>query len=47
MMQMTMMVSPTIAQDLLYLNKDERLLRWILVKSRGNTWLKEAGARES
>ncbi|KAH9331347.1 hypothetical protein KI387_003455 [Taxus chinensis] len=38
MMQMTMMVTPTFPKELEYLNKDDRLLRWLLVKSRNTTY---------
>ena len=34
MMQMTMMATPNINNELHYLNKEERLLRWLLVKHR-------------
>lgn len=33
-MQMTMMVPPTFTQELHYLNKEDRLLRWLIVKHR-------------
>lgn len=33
-MQMTMMTPPTINDELHYLNKEDRLLRWLLVKHR-------------
>lgn len=34
MMQMTMMATPNINKELHYLNKEDRLLRWLLVKHR-------------
>ncbi|KAF5788192.1 putative ribosomal protein S6 [Helianthus annuus] len=34
MMQMTMMTPPSFNNELHYLNKEDRLLRWILVKHR-------------
>ncbi|XP_008783836.1 uncharacterized protein LOC103702956 [Phoenix dactylifera] len=34
LMQMTMMVPPTFNQELQYLNKEDRLLRWLVVKHR-------------
>jgi small subunit ribosomal protein S6 len=40
MMQMTFMVNPQFHQELSYLNKDERLLRWMMIRSRGNAWTK-------
>lgn len=33
-MQMTMMTTPNINKELHYLNKEDRLLRWLLVKHR-------------
>lgn len=33
-MQMTMMVTPNINKELHYLNKEDRLLRWLVVKHR-------------
>lgn len=33
-MQMTMMATPSINKELHYLNKEDRLLRWLLVKHR-------------
>lgn len=33
-MQMTMMATPNMNKELFYLNKEDRLLRWILVKHR-------------
>ncbi|MCL7037876.1 hypothetical protein MKW94_019769 [Papaver nudicaule] len=35
LMQMTMMVTPNFNKELQYLNKEDRLLRWLLVKHRG------------
>ncbi|CAM6106915.1 unnamed protein product [Calypogeia fissa] len=40
MLQMTMMVSTNFGDQLKQLNQDERLLRWLLVKSRGDDWLR-------
>ncbi|KAG6547678.1 hypothetical protein Mapa_011128 [Marchantia paleacea] len=40
MMQMTMMVKTSFGEQLSYLNQDERLLRWLVVKSRGDEWLR-------
>uniref|UniRef100_A0ACD5VDB9 Uncharacterized protein n=1 Tax=Avena sativa TaxID=4498 RepID=A0ACD5VDB9_AVESA len=34
LMQMTMMVPPSFTKELHYLNKEDRLLRWLLVKHR-------------
>lgn len=34
LMQMTMMATPNINSELRYLNKEDRLLRWLLVKHR-------------
>ncbi|WOK98251.1 hypothetical protein Cni_G06961 [Canna indica] len=34
LMQMTMMVPPTFHQEMQYLNKEDRLLRWLVVKHR-------------
>ncbi|XP_062189718.1 uncharacterized protein LOC133892782 [Phragmites australis] len=34
LMQMTMMVPPSFTQELHYLNKEDRLLRWLVVKHR-------------
>ncbi|XP_062100915.1 uncharacterized protein LOC133806844 [Humulus lupulus] len=34
LMQMTMMVTPNINKELHYLNKEDRLLRWLVVKHR-------------
>ncbi|CAK9177376.1 unnamed protein product, partial [Ilex paraguariensis] len=33
-MQMTMITPPNFNHELLYLNKEDRLLRWLLVKHR-------------
>ncbi|KNA24249.1 hypothetical protein SOVF_017350 isoform B [Spinacia oleracea] len=33
-MQMTMMATPNINKELHYLNKEDRLLRWLIVKHR-------------
>jgi hypothetical protein len=40
MMQMTFVVNPQFHQELSYLNKDERLLRWMMIRNRGNVWTK-------
>ncbi|KAJ9163004.1 hypothetical protein P3X46_022727 [Hevea brasiliensis] len=37
LMQMTMMATPNINKELHYLNKEDRLLRWLLVKHRDTT----------
>ncbi|VAH74688.1 unnamed protein product [Triticum turgidum subsp. durum] len=34
LLQMTMMVPPSFTQELHYLNKEDRLLRWLVVKHR-------------
>uniref|UniRef100_A0A7N0RAI4 Ribosomal protein S6 n=1 Tax=Kalanchoe fedtschenkoi TaxID=63787 RepID=A0A7N0RAI4_KALFE len=34
LMQMTMMATPSISKELHYLHKEDRLLRWLLVKHR-------------
>ncbi|KQK03334.1 uncharacterized protein LOC100840407 [Brachypodium distachyon] len=34
LMQMTMMVPPSFTKELQYLNKEDRLLRWLVVKHR-------------
>ncbi|XP_010542086.1 PREDICTED: uncharacterized protein LOC104815401 [Tarenaya hassleriana] len=34
LMQITMMATPNINKELQYLNKEDRLLRWLLVKNR-------------
>jgi len=48
-MQMTMMATPNINKELHYLNKEDRLLRWLLVKHRdtkyGLDFLSDEGAR--
>ncbi|KAI3908792.1 hypothetical protein MKW98_029342 [Papaver atlanticum] len=38
LMQMTMMVTPNFNKELQYLNKENRLLRWLLVKHRGTDY---------
>ncbi|MCL7034447.1 hypothetical protein MKW94_026322 [Papaver nudicaule] len=38
LMQMTMMVTPNFNKELHYLNKEDRLLRWLLVKHRGTDY---------
>ncbi|XP_058095332.1 uncharacterized protein LOC131240849 [Magnolia sinica] len=38
LMQMTMMVTPNFNKELHYLNKEDRLLRWLLVKHRGTKY---------
>ncbi|KAI3869563.1 hypothetical protein MKX03_012140 [Papaver bracteatum] len=38
LMQMTMMVTPNFNKELQYLNKEDRLLRWLLVKHRGTDY---------
>ncbi|MCO5609768.1 hypothetical protein L7F22_064000 [Adiantum nelumboides] len=39
MMQMTVMSHPNLHKDLQYLNKENAVLRWILVKNKGDSWL--------
>ncbi|XP_074564157.1 uncharacterized protein LOC141820689 [Curcuma longa] len=41
LMQMTMMVPPTFNQELHYLNKEDRLLRWLVVKHRNTIYGQE------
>lgn len=38
LMQMTMMVTPNFNKELHYLNKEDRLLRWLLVKHRNTNF---------
>lgn len=38
LMQMTMMATPNINKELHYLNKEDRLLRWLLVKHRDTSY---------
>ncbi|KAK9266614.1 hypothetical protein L1049_003566 [Liquidambar formosana] len=38
LMQMTMMVTPNFNKELHYLNKEERLLRWLLVRHRNTKY---------
>lgn len=49
LMQMTMMATPNINKELHYLNKEDRLLRWLLVKHRdtkyGLDFLSDEGSR--
>lgn len=49
LMQMTMMTPPSFNNELHYLNKEDRLLRWVLVKHRdvrhGEDFLGEDEAR--
>lgn len=40
-MQMTMMATPNINKELHYLNKEDRLLRWLLVKHRDTKYGRE------
>lgn len=47
LVQMTVMAPPSLPRDLLYLNKDDRLLRWLLVRSNGAKWLRGAAPKES
>ncbi|KDO59363.1 hypothetical protein CISIN_1g0319851mg, partial [Citrus sinensis] len=47
LMQMTMMSTPNINKELQYLNKEDRLLRWLLVKHRGMKNGKEARYAET
>nr|AFK36652.1 unknown [Lotus japonicus] len=50
MMQLSMMATPQINKELHYLNKEDRLLRWLLVKHRntsfGLDFLAEEGGQE-
>ncbi|KAL1356590.1 hypothetical protein HN51_008589 [Arachis hypogaea] len=50
LMQLSMMATPEINKELHYLNKEDRLLRWLLVKQRdfrfGNEFFSEQGALE-
>lgn len=46
-MQMTMMATPNINKELQYLNKEDRLLRWLLVKHRGMKNGKESRYEET
>ncbi|KAG9440661.1 hypothetical protein H6P81_020826 [Aristolochia fimbriata] len=45
LLQMTMMVTPNFNKELQYLNKEDRLLRWLLVKYRGTPYLSDFGLR--
>uniref|UniRef100_A0A7C9EK49 Ribosomal protein S6 n=1 Tax=Opuntia streptacantha TaxID=393608 RepID=A0A7C9EK49_OPUST len=49
LMQLTMMATPNINKELHYLNKEDRLLRWLLVKHRdtkyGLDFFNEEGSR--
>lgn len=49
LMQMTMMATPNINKELHYLNKEDRLLRWLLVKHRdtkyGLDFMSDEGSR--
>ncbi|XP_068655501.1 uncharacterized protein [Aristolochia californica] len=45
LLQMTMMVTPNFNKELLYLNKEDRLLRWLLVKHRGTPYASDFGDR--
>ncbi|KAH0466640.1 hypothetical protein IEQ34_003878 [Dendrobium chrysotoxum] len=42
LMQMTMMVPPSFPKELQYLNKEDRLLRWLIVKHRNTVYGLEA-----
>ncbi|KAH6819467.1 hypothetical protein C2S51_003070 [Perilla frutescens var. frutescens] len=44
LMQMTMMTPPSINSELSYLNKEDRLLRWLLIKHRGTKPEDEIGS---
>ncbi|EFJ25502.1 hypothetical protein SELMODRAFT_99143 [Selaginella moellendorffii] len=39
LMQMTVMAATAFNEQLQYLNNDERLLRWLLIKNRGTKWM--------
>lgn len=45
-MQMTMMATPNINKELHYLNKEDRLLRWLLVKHRDTNYGLEYAIRD-
>ncbi|KAF3453006.1 hypothetical protein FNV43_RR03439 [Rhamnella rubrinervis] len=47
LMQMTMMATPNINKELHYLNKEDRLLRWLLVKHRDTKYGVELLEEES
>lgn len=40
LMQLTVMAPPTLGKDILYLNTDDRLLRWMIRHHRGTEWMK-------
>lgn len=46
LMQMTMMATPNINKELHYLNKEDRLLRWLLVKHRDTNYGLEYAIRD-
>ncbi|MED6131271.1 hypothetical protein PIB30_008311 [Stylosanthes scabra] len=50
LMQLSMMATPELNKELHYLNKEDRLLRWLLVKQRdftfGNEFFSEQGELE-
>ncbi|KAG9439313.1 hypothetical protein H6P81_019478 [Aristolochia fimbriata] len=45
LLQMIMMVMPNFNKEFQYLNKEARLLRWLLVKYRGTPYLYDFGDR--
>ncbi|XP_068657611.1 uncharacterized protein [Aristolochia californica] len=45
LLQMTLMVTPNFNKELQYLNKEDRLLRWLLVKHRGTPYASDFGDR--
>eukprot|EP00250_Pteridium_aquilinum_P033604 c592_g1_i1 orf=61-414(+) len=47
MMQMTVMSHPKLSQELQYLNKENSVLRWILVKNHGTKWLPSSDMMQS
>eukprot|EP00850_Spirogloea_muscicola_P010999 SM000066S20474 [mRNA] locus=s66:610779:611506:+ [translate_table: standard] len=40
LVQMTVMAPTSLAKELAYLKHEDRLLRWMLIRSRGDKWLK-------
>lgn len=45
-MQISMMATPNINKELHYLNKEDRLLRWLLVKQRTTNYERESTYEE-
>eukprot|EP00271_Cylindrocystis_brebissonii_P021298 TRINITY_DN7511_c0_g1_i1.p1 TRINITY_DN7511_c0_g1~~TRINITY_DN7511_c0_g1_i1.p1 ORF type:complete len:110 (+),score=23.39 TRINITY_DN7511_c0_g1_i1:207-536(+) len=46
MLEMGVMAPSSLANDLLFLNRDERLLRWMLVGHRGHQWTQRSNSEE-